>query len=93
MIVEDEMRFQVKVVPKSSRNGVVGWVGEALKVCVMAAPERGRANQAVQAVLAAALGISGNHIRIVSGATSARKIVEIDGLDETEVHHRLMQSP
>lgn len=48
------MRLRIKVVPKSSRNRIAGWIGEALKVCVTAAPERGKANAAVQEVLAEA---------------------------------------
>jgi uncharacterized protein (TIGR00251 family) len=86
------VRLHVKVVPKASRNGVVGWVGDALKVCVTAAPERGRANEAVREVLAAALGVSERQVQIVSGATSARKVVEIEGLDEVEVRRKLEES-
>ncbi|MEK7839378.1 MAG: DUF167 domain-containing protein, partial [candidate division NC10 bacterium] len=52
------MRLTVKVIPKSSRDSIAGWVGDALKVCVTAAPERGKANAAVEAVLADALGLA-----------------------------------
>ncbi len=68
---------------------MAGWVGDALKVCVTAAPERGRANASVQKVLAGALGVSKDRVRVVAGRTSPRKIVEIDGLDETEARARL----
>jgi uncharacterized protein YggU (UPF0235/DUF167 family) len=83
------VRLHLKVVPKASRNGVVGWVGEALKVCVTAAPERGRANEAVREVMAAALGVSERRVHIVAGVASARKVVEIEGLEEAEVRHKL----
>jgi len=83
------MRLSVKVVPKSSRNAVVGWVGEALKICVTAPPEKGRANGAVEAVLAEALAAPKECVRIVAGRASPRKTVEIDGLDEDEVRRRL----
>lgn len=83
------MRLSVKVVPKSSKNAVVGWMGEALKVCVTAPPEKGKANAAVEAVLAEALGIPKERVRIVAGTASPRKMVEIDGLDEAEVRRRL----
>ena len=46
------MKLQLKVVPKASRNRVVGWVGLRLKIQVTAAPERGKANEAVVEVLA-----------------------------------------
>ncbi len=83
------MKLLLKVVPKSSRNSIVGWMGETLKVCVTAPPERGKANGAVAEVLAAALGVPKESVRIVVGLTSTRKVVEIDGLDAAEVHHRL----
>jgi len=75
------MRLQLKVIPKASRSKVVGWVGNRLKVQVTAAPERGKANDAVVEVLAAALGVSRSKVRIVSGETSPLKTVEVDGDD------------
>ena len=83
------MRLTVKVVPGASKSGVAGWLGEALKVRVTAPAERGKANRAVEALVAGALGISGDRVLIVAGHSSARKIVEIAGLDEGEVHRRL----
>ena len=84
------MKLQIKVVPKSSRNCVAGWMGDTLKVWVTAPPERGKANVAVQAVLADALGVSRESIRLVAGLKSSRKVVEIDGLVAGEVHRRLL---
>ncbi|HZR45941.1 MAG TPA: DUF167 domain-containing protein [Candidatus Manganitrophaceae bacterium] len=79
----------MKVIPKSSRNGVVGWMGEVLKVCVTAPPERGKANEAVEAVLAEALGLPRGQVRVAAGPTSPRKVIEIEGLDPAEVRRRL----
>lgn len=83
------MKLAIKVVPKSSRNGVVGWIGDALKVRVTAAPERGRANDAVEEVIAGVLDVPRGQVRVVAGHTSPRKVVEIDGLDDSEVRRRL----
>lgn len=73
------MRLSLKVIPKSSRNRVVGWVGDRLKVQVTAAPERGKANEAVVDLLASALGLPRSDVRIVAGQTSPLKTVEVDG--------------
>lgn len=72
------MILQVKVVPKSSRDRVAGWVGDRLKVQVTAAPEKGKANAAVIDVLAEALGLPRRAVRITGGETSPQKTVEID---------------
>lgn len=79
----------MKVVPGASRDGVAGWLGDALKIRVTAPPERGKANAAVESTLAAALGVATEAVRVVQGSTSPRKVVEIDGLAEAEVHRRL----
>ncbi len=77
--VEVRVRLLLKVIPKSSKDRVVGWVGDRLKVQVTAPPERGKANEAVIGVLAGALGVPRNRVRIVSGETAPLKTVEIDG--------------
>jgi len=83
------MRLPIKVVPGSSREGVAGWLGDTLKVRVSAPAEGGRANAAVEAVLAEALGVPGADVRIVRGSASPRKVVAIAGLSEDEVLRRL----
>jgi uncharacterized protein (TIGR00251 family) len=79
----------IKVVPASSRNGIAGWLDGTLKVRVTAPAERGKANTAVVTVIAEALGVAHESIQIVAGHASARKIVEIAGLSESEVYRRL----
>jgi uncharacterized protein (TIGR00251 family) len=83
------MRLSIKAVPKSSKNAIAGWVGEALKVCVTAPPEKGKANAAVESVLAEALGVPAACVRVVTGHGSPRKVVEIEGLDDADVRARL----
>lgn len=83
------IQLQIKVVPGSSRDGVAGWLGEALKIRVRAPAERGKANAAVLATLAAALGVPRESVSIVAGRASARKVVEISGLSDAEVRQRL----
>jgi uncharacterized protein (TIGR00251 family) len=74
-------RLNVKVVPGSSRDQIVGWLGDALKIKVMAPPEKGRANEAVMELLSIKLGISTDDIEVVSGHSSPSKVIAITGMD------------
>ena len=78
-------RLNVKVVPGSSRNQIVGWLGDALKIKVMAPPEKGRANEAVIELLATTLGISTSDIEVVCGHSSASKVITITGRDDESI--------
>ena len=82
-------KLPVKVVPASSRNCIRGWLGDVLKVSVSAPPERGKANAAVEKTVADALHLPTSSIVVVAGKTSARKVIEITGLSESEVYRRL----
>ena len=83
------MRLEVKVSPKASRNAITGFLGEALKVSVTAAPERGKANEAVEALLAGALDLPRGSVRVVAGHASRNKRLEIAGLAEAALRERL----
>lgn len=72
------MRLSVKVVPGASRDRVIGWLGERLKVSVAAPPERGKANQAVLDLLGRTLGLPRSAVRIVRGESRPEKVVEVD---------------
>lgn len=74
----------MKVVPGSSRDRLAGLLGDALKVQVAAAPERGKANAAVEALLAEVLGISARSVSVVRGHTSPRKTVLARGVTLTQ---------
>lgn len=80
----DGVRVRLKVAPKAKRNQIGGLLdepdgGKALKVAVTVAPEDGKANAAVIALLAAEWSVAKSAISVVSGATDRRKLVEIRG--------------
>lgn len=83
---EGAVRFSVRVQPRSSRTGVEGVHGDALKVRVNAPPVDGAANEAVVEVLAEALGVPRRAVRIVAGDSSRTKVVEVAGVDAAAVH-------
>lgn len=80
----DGVRVRLKVAPKAKRNQFGGLLdepdgGKALKVQVTAAPDSGKANEAVIALLAKEWGVAKSAISVVAGATDRRKLVEIRG--------------
>jgi uncharacterized protein YggU (UPF0235/DUF167 family) len=72
--------IRVKVVPRSAASGLAGEMADGtLKVRIVAAPERGRANAELCRVLARHYSVAPGAVTIVSGHTSALKLVRIDG--------------
>lgn len=73
----------VKAAPKASRDAIIGVMatpdGHVLKVAVTAAPDKGKANAAVSAVVAKAFGVAKGAVSLVSGATDRRKLFRITG--------------
>jgi uncharacterized protein (TIGR00251 family) len=85
--------LRLKVTPSASRDAVVGWQGDVLRVHVRAPAQRGKANDAVLRLLAAALGIDRPRLSIVRGETSRQKVVSVDGLDQAQIRARLASAP
>jgi uncharacterized protein YggU (UPF0235/DUF167 family) len=63
---------------RGAAGGAVGG-GAALVVKVAARAVDGKATEAALAAVAAALGVRRRDVRLVSGATSRDKVVEVDG--------------
>ena len=82
-------RLTVTVSPSASRSEFVGRQGGAWKVRVSVAPERGRANDDLLEVLAGALRVRRGDLAVVRGHASRQKVVEVAGLDSSEVERRL----
>tara|TARA_R110001592_G_scaffold363393_1_gene687329 strand:+ start:191348 stop:191536 length:189 start_codon:yes stop_codon:yes gene_type:complete len=60
-----------------------------LKIRVSAPPEKGKANGAVEMLLAEKLGLPKSAIAITAGKSAQKKIVEIQGLSLSEVMAKL----
>jgi uncharacterized protein (TIGR00251 family) len=86
---EPSVRFAVRVQPRSSRAGVDGVHGGALRVRVNAPPVENAANEAVVKVLAKTFGVAKSAVVIVGGARSRSKVVEVNGLCASDVRRRL----
>lgn len=83
------VRFPIKVVPGSSRDRVMGLLGDALKVAVSKPASAGQANEAVIQTLAKFFGVKAKSVSIVRGHSSAQKVIEIVGLNPSQIESKL----
>ena len=79
------VRVAVHVQPRASRSEIIGLHGAALKVRLQAPPVDGAANEALVHLIADSLGVSRRSVRVVAGATSRTKTVEVNGTTEAAV--------
>ncbi|GIW94611.1 MAG: UPF0235 protein [Pirellulaceae bacterium] len=79
----------VRVQPRARRNAVAGIHAGALKVCVSAPAEGGKANEALVRLLAELLEVAPGRLLIRHGATSRQKTVLIEGLSPNQVTERI----
>ena len=84
-----DILLRLHVQPGAGRNAVMGRHGDALKVKVGAPPERDRANAAVVALVATALGIPESRVSLESGQTSRAKRLRIVGVESAELERLL----
>ncbi|HEY5492308.1 MAG TPA: DUF167 domain-containing protein [Gemmatimonadaceae bacterium] len=84
------VRFAIHVQPRSKRPGIDGLHGDALRVRVQAPPVEGAANEAVVAVIAAALGVPARAVHIAAGQSGRQKLVDVDGVDAAAALSRLL---
>ena len=81
--------MRLRVAPGATRAGVVGRHGEAWKIRVTAAPEGGRANDAVVRLLADTLSLPREAVTLVSGHGARDKIVELAGIGPSQIERRM----
>ncbi|WP_309228654.1 DUF167 family protein [Roseomonas sp. KE2513] len=81
--LEGGIELCVKAQPRARRAGLGGVAqgvdGPRLKVAVSEAPEDGRANRAVCALVAEALAVAPSRVSVAQGASSREKILRIEG--------------
>lgn len=86
------LRLLIKAVPGARRDQIAGPLGDRLKVRISAPPEDGRANEAICALIAHALGLRPRDVRVISGHTRPAKTLEIDNASEADLQ-RLFKPP
>jgi uncharacterized protein len=79
----DGVLVRVRVQPRARRPGLRGVVpgadGPRLRLAVTEPPEDGRANRAVCAALARALGVAPSAVQVAQGAASREKTLAVAG--------------
>jgi uncharacterized protein (TIGR00251 family) len=79
------VRLEVYIQPRASRSEVAGLHDGVIKIRVAAPAFENAANLALVEFVAVALGVARRSVRIVSGQTSRRKVLEIDDISETVI--------
>jgi uncharacterized protein len=84
-------RVTVKAHPRAKRTGVAGRLGEAYKLDLNAPPADGKANEECVRFFAELARVPRIRVRIVSGATSRVKVVEVEGLPQADLERLLAE--
>lgn len=77
--------LNVKAQPRSSRSGLDGLVGDAVKVRIRSAPVDGKANKELVETLADAFGLPKSRVIFKGGETSKTKRILLQGLTAGQV--------
>ncbi len=79
--------LKIKVIPKASKNEIVGYKEDVLRVRLVAVPEKGKANEALITFLAKSWHLPKSAFSILSGETSRNKTVRIEGMIPIHTKH------
>jgi uncharacterized protein len=77
--------LKIRLTPRGSRNEVLGWESDTLRVKITAPPVEGAANKACVEFIAERLGVKRAQVSIISGEKSRDKILRISGLNGENV--------
>jgi len=83
------MRLTIQVKPRSKVTELVSEPDGTLTMCVSALPIEGKANREIVKWISKKLGKSSSEVRILSGVHSKTKIIEIIGVNNVEIEHKL----
>ena len=83
--------INVRAAPRSSRAGLDGTVGDALKVRIRSAPVDGKANKELIETLADAFGVAKSRVEFKSGETSKTKRILLRGVSAADARRVLGQ--
>ena len=89
----DDVLVWIKAVPGASRDQIAGAVGDRLKVRVSTPAQAGRANDAICALLARALGVKRKSVTLESGHANPQKVIRLRATSLDDVKTALTLPP
>ena len=90
---KEPVRIVVRVQPNASRNEVLGFKDDVLRMKIAAPPVKGKANQELIEFLSDILGIRKSDLFIEKGTTGKKKVISITGLTQTQIIERATGHP
>lgn len=84
--------LRVRVQPRASRQAILGWRDDVLRIAVTAPPLEGEANEAVRRLLARTLRVAPSAISVVQGERGRDKVVRVQGVTSSALRSRLAAS-
>lgn len=71
-------RIELKVITRAKTEGILKISENSYKIKISSPPEKGKANKRIIELVSRELEIKKNKLRIISGETSNRKIIEVE---------------
>ncbi len=84
-LTQNQSNISIQVTPNARSNEVLGFADGAWHIGVAAPPVKGKANKELIAFLSQLLRVSKGSVTIVTGLTGRRKVIAIQGLDQSQV--------
>ncbi len=71
-------RIKLKVIARAKKEGLQKLSEDSYRIKVSSPPEKGKANKRIIELLSKEFGVKKRDIRIISGETNNKKIIEIN---------------
>jgi uncharacterized protein len=81
--------LSVRAQPSARRNALIGLHDGALRVAISAPPDKGRANQSIEVLLAKTFDLPRSAVELISGQTARQKRFLLKGITTDQVQQKL----
>lgn len=81
--------LKIKLTPKASKNEIVGWENDELKIRIAGVPVKGEANEKLIYFLSKFFSIGKSKIELIQGHTGRHKVVCFSGVTLDHIKAKL----